>query len=140
MLGRPGWRTWGTFAVLVCAYGLLGFWLSGDGRAETWIYRYGLLGASLIPLLFAAVYTMLGLRGAAKWWTNTIGTALVGASLTLIPITWPLCWVFWEDGGDLRQSWLAWVEVSGPVLSALAWLGLCAVFLRIYRNRPGGRR
>lgn len=124
-------------ALLLAAYAGLGFWLSGDGSVESWIFRYGLLGASLIPVLFAAVYTVLGLRGATRWWTNTLGTALVMASLTLVPITWPLAWVFWFDGGNLRQSWLAWVEVSGPVLSALAWLALCVVFLRIHRDGNG---
>ena len=137
MLQRMTWRGWTPIAVILGAYLGLGFGLSDDGRLESLLYRYGLLGASVIPVLFAVLYTALGFRGATKWWTNTLGTGLVLASLTLVPITWPLAWVFWFDGGNLRQSWLAWVEVSGPVLSALAWLVLCFIFLRIHRDGNG---
>ena len=137
MLQRMTWRTWTPIAVILGAYLGLGFGLSNDGKLESLLYRYGLLGASVIPALFAVTYTILGFRGAAKWWTNTLGTGLVLASLTLVPITWPLAWVFWFDGGSLRQSWLAWVEVSGPVLSALAWLALCFIFLRTHRDGNG---
>ena len=139
MLQRMTWRTWTPIAVILGAYLGLGFGLSNDGKLESLLYRYGLLGASVMPVLFAAIYTAIGLRGKTKtkWWTNTLGTGLVLASLTLVPITWPLAWVFWFDGGNLRQSWLAWVEVSGPVLSALAWLALCVVFLRTHRDENG---
>jgi hypothetical protein len=132
------WRPWLGVLALIAIDAGLGFALAGNYRAESWAYKYGLLGASLTPVLFAAVYTITGLRGATKWWTNTLGTSLVFASVTLIPITWPLCWVLWFDNGELAQAWLAWVEVSGPVLSALAWLALCIVFLRIHRDGRNG--
>ena len=110
-----------------------GFWLANDGVTETYLYRYGLTVAALAPVVFVLVYTVIGLTGkiAAAWWRSTIGTALVVAALTLVPVTGPLAWVFWFDNGILHQSWLAWLEVSGPCVSALAWLGLAALWLRI---------
>jgi hypothetical protein len=88
-----------------------------------------------------AVYTALGLAGAAKWWTNAIGTALVQAALTLVPVAGPLAWVFWAGNGELHSSWLAWLEVSGPCVSALAWMRLCVLWLRLDRARrlAGGK-
>ena len=139
MLKRMTWRIWTAIAVILGAYAGAGFALAGDGRVETHLYRWGLLGATVIPLVFAATYTAIGIRGGStRWWTNTLGAGLVFAALTLVPITGPLAWVLWFQNGDLHQSWLAWVEVSGPVLSSLAWLALCYVFLRTHRDRNGG--
>lgn len=136
--GRVTWRTWAALALCAAAWAAAGRWLAGDGTAEAWLYRIGLTAATAAPLLFAGIYTVLGLTGAAKWWTNTIGTALVTAALTLVPIAGPLAWVLWAQGGELRQSWLAWVEVSGPCVSALAWLWLCVIWLRTRRHADAG--
>lgn len=130
---RVTWRTWASLAVLGAAYGTCGFWLSGNGTVEEWLYRAGLTAATFAPLLFTGTYTVLGLRGPAKWWRNPIGTALVQAALTLVPIAGPLAYVFWFMNGMLTSSWLAWVEVSGPVVSALAWLRLCVLWLILHR-------
>lgn len=133
---RVTWRTWAWLAVFAGIYAGCGFWLNGNGTVEEWLYRIGLLSASVAPLLFTAIYTAFGMTGAAKWWRNPIGTALVQAALTLVPIAGPLCWVFWMDDGNLTSSWLAWIEVSGPVVSALAWLRLCVLWVRL---RGAGR-
>lgn len=108
-----------------------GFWLAKDGVTEMYLYRYGLTVAALAPVAFVLIYTAIGITGkvAAAWWRTTIGTALVVAALSLVPIAAPLAWVFWFDGGVLHSSWLAWLEVSGPCVSALAWLGLAALWL-----------
>jgi hypothetical protein len=126
------WTTWAWLALFAGAYVGLGFWLRNDDAVEAWTYRLGLTAAAIVPVLFAVIYTVLGLRGSAKWWRNSIGTALVQAALTLVPIAGPLAWVFWADNGILHSSWLAWIEVSGPVVSALAWLRLCVIWLRVH--------
>src|SRR5262249_46245275 len=105
-----------------------------NGAIEEQIYKYGLLAAALAPFVFIGVYAASGNR----FWTNDVGTALVQASLCEVPISGPLAWVFWVNHGVLTSSLLAWVEVSGPVLSALAMLRLCWVFLRIHRDGDGG--
>jgi hypothetical protein len=106
--------------------------LRDNGAVEEWLYRVGLTAATVIPVLFAGIYTYFGLTGPAKWWRNPIGTSLVIAALTLVPIAGPLAWVFWVDNGVLTSSWLAWVEVAGPVVSALAWLRLCGLWLWLH--------
>lgn len=131
MTGDDARRAWAWAAVLAGVYAGCGYWLSGNGTVEEWLYRIGLLAATVAPLLFAGIYTVYGLRGAAKWWRNPIGTALVQAALTLVPIAGPLAWVFWFQGGMLTATWLAWLEVSGPVVSALAWLRLCVLWVRL---------
>ena len=131
------WRSYVVAAVLAVVYAALGFWLSGRGDIETWIYRCGLLAATAAPVLFVALYTWAGLfQGRGKWWTNPFGSALVQAALSLVPITAPLAYVFWFDNGMMTESWLAWLEVSGPVISALAWLRLGYIWLYIYRYLP----
>lgn len=133
MLKRVTWRSWAALAVLLGAYTGLGFAYGSNGTVEADIYKWGLLAASFAPLVFIAVYTASG----AKWYRNDIGSALVQAALCMIPIAGPLAWVFWVNHGVLTTSLLAWVEVSGPALSALAMLRLCYVFLRIHRDGNG---
>lgn len=108
-----------------------GFWLSGNGTVEEWLYRLGLTVITCAVLLFVGIYTRIGLFGKvpAAWWEDELGTALVTAALSLVPITGPLAYVFWFQGGALHSSWLAWLEVSGPCVSAAAWLRLCAIWL-----------
>lgn len=131
---RVTWRTWAWLAALAGVYVGCGFWLSGNGMVEAWIYRIGLTAATIAPLLFTGIYTVLGLRGAAKWWRNSLGTALVQAALTLIPVTAPLAWVFWFQGGMLHSTWLAWAAVSGPAVSALAWIRFCVLWLVLHHT------
>lgn len=134
---RPTWRLWAGIAAGAVLYAAAGYWLSGNGNVEEWLYRIGLTTATLAPLAFVAVYTWIGLRGkvAAAWWRDELGTALVIAALTLVPIAGPLAWTFWFQGGALHQSWLAWLEVSGPCVSALAWLRLCVMWVRLSHGR-----
>lgn len=137
MTRRPGWRLWGTALILAVVWAASGYWLSSDGNAEMWIYRIGLTAATIAPLLFVGVYTWLGLskRVPAAWWRDEIGTSLVIAAASLIPIAAPLAYVFWFENGMLTSSWLAWLEVSGPCVSAIAWIRLCEIWVRMARAR-----
>lgn len=131
------WRSYAVVAVLLAAYAVLGLWLSGDGEAETWIYRVGLALAAVVPVVFVLIYTSYGVWGhKGKWWTNPFGAALVTAALSLVPIAGPLAWVFWFDNGMMTASWLAWLEVSGPCIAIAAWVRMCFLWLRIYRTLP----
>ena len=131
------WRSWAVLAAVLAAYAALGWWWSSNGAVEAWLYRVGLTAAAVLPLLFVAVYS-----AAARWWANEIGTALVLAALALVPITAPLSYVFWFNGGHLTTSWLAWLAVSGPALSALILAWMCRIWWRTWREgklqRNGG--
>jgi hypothetical protein len=135
--GKPGWRLWAGIGAAIGAYLLAGFWGQNLAGIEEWLYRTGLTAATVLPAVFAAIYTRIGLaarrHGGEGWWEDEIGTSLVMAGLSHLPVTGPLGWVFWFDGGNLRSSWIAWVEVAGPALCALAWLRLCWVWWRISR-------
>jgi hypothetical protein len=113
--------------------------MSSDVTAETWLYKLGLTGAALAPLLFVAIYTWIGLSGRARarWWKDEIGTALAIAALTLVPLAGPLAYVLWWDNGEVAAPWLIWVELSGPLVSALAWLRLCWMWIRISGRKDG---
>lgn len=133
MLRRVTWRSWAALAVILGAYVGLGFAYGGNGNVEAQLYKWGLLGASLAPLLLILVYSLSGNR----WWGNDVGSAIVQIKLCIVLLTAPLAWVFWAQGGVLKPGFLAWAEVSAPVLVALAMLRLCLVFLRIHRDGNG---
>lgn len=137
---HPGWRLLAVVMAGAAVWAAGGLWLSGNGTTETWLYRCGLTVATVAPVLLVAIYTWIGLYGrvAAAWWRDEIGTALVIAALSLVPITGPLAVALWFYNGKLAPGWLSWLEVSGPVVSALAWLRLCWMWLRLSRSRPGG--
>jgi hypothetical protein len=127
---RITWRFWAALVIGLAVYGLLGWWWSGNGTIEEWIYRIGLTAAAILPLVFTGIYSF-----RAKWWTNEIGTALVLAVLALVPLSAPLAYVFWFNNGLLNASWLAWLAISGPCLSALALMGMSRVWLRVGREQ-----
>jgi hypothetical protein len=133
MLRRVTWRSWTALAVILGAYTGLGFWFGGNGTVEELLYKWGLLAASLAPLLLIGVYTATGNR----WYANDVGSAIVQIKLCVILLAAPLAWVFWVQGGMLKPGFLAWAEVSAPVLVALAMLRLCWVFIRIHRDGNG---
>lgn len=131
MLRRVTWRSWAVIAAVLAAYVGLGFWFGGNGAVEEQLYKYGLLAASIAPLVLVAVYTLAGNR----WYANDVGSAIVQVKLCIVLLAGPLAWVFWVQGGMLRPGFLAWAEVSAPLLVALALLRLCWVFWRIGRSR-----
>lgn len=140
---RVTWRFWSAVTAGIAVYVACGFVFSSNGVVETWLYRIGLLSASVLPVVFIGIYTWFGLtsdRPAAKWWRTPLGSALVLAAASLIPITWPLTWVFWVDGGLLTNTWLAWFEVSGPVLAALAWARVCFIWLSVHAAEAAAAR
>jgi hypothetical protein len=134
MLRSVTWRLYTGIALFLGADIGAGFWFANNGNVEEWIYRVGLVMLVFSPLVLVAVYTML----RQQWWKNDLGTALVWCCVTYIPIAIPLAWVFVFDGGILTNTWLAWFEVSGPVLSSLSLLRLAYVFARIGRDKKNG--
>lgn len=126
-------RQWTGLILGIALYVAFGYYWSGNGNIEEWLYRIGLTAATMIPLLFTGIYTFFGLSAgpSAKWWRQSLGTALVLAALSVVPITAPLAIVFWFYHGMLTATWLAWLEVSGPVLSALAWLRITQLWVRM---------
>lgn len=135
MLHPVTWRSWAVLAAGLVLYAALGWWWSGNGTMEEWLYRIGLTALTFAPVILIAVYTATG----KKWWRNDLGSALAWLAGGITWLAWPLAYTFWFLGGMLTSSWLAWIEVSGPALVALAVLRLCWVFLRIDRARNGSR-
>lgn len=135
MLRRVTWRSWAILAAILGAYIALGWlWLGSDDVAEAWIYRVGLTGAALMPLVFVAVYTAT----RRQWWTNDVGSVLVQTALCLVPICGPLAWVFWFQHGQLTNTMLAWLAVSGPALATVALARLAFIFWRIAKDQGDG--
>ena len=133
MLRIVTWRSWAALGALLAIYIGCGFWLSSNGTAEELLYKWGLLALTVAPLLLIAIYGASGNR----FWGNDIGSALAVLAFGITWTAWPLAYVFWFLHGMLTVSWLAWIEVSGPALVALAILRLCFVFLRIHRDGNG---
>ena len=129
MIRKVTWRFWAVLAAALVAYAALGYWWSGNGTAEAWLYRIGLTAATVMPVAFVAVYS-----AAARWWRNEVGSALCLSALAVVPTVAPLAYAFWFDGGVLTSSWLAWLAVSGPALSALALGRMSFVWARLWRS------
>ena len=132
MLRRVTWRSWAVPGTLFVIYIALGLTWTPPGAVVEWIFKIGTLGTTFIPLLFIGIYTATGNR----FWTNDVGTALVQLALSIPIITGPLAWTSWLDNGSITGGMLAWMEIAGPVLVALAILRLCYVFLRYHRETP----
>lgn len=127
-------RFWVVTGVFAGIYALFGFWLSGNGTVEEWLYRLGLTFGALAPLGYAGIYTWFGFssrKPQTQWWKNPLGTAFVIAAMSLDLVFGPLAYVFWFSGGILTATWLAWTEVSGPAVSALAWTWVGCLWVRI---------
>ena len=73
------WRFWAIFAALTALYILAGF-MYGKTAPDNLLFDIASVGAFGAALAFVAVYTILGLRGPAKWWRNDVGTFLVVAT------------------------------------------------------------
>lgn len=127
MLTRVTWRSWCVFLGLLLSYLILGIWLSGRDDIEAWIYRIGLTACTLMPFVFLITYTL----SKNEWWSNNVGAALIRLMLAFVPVAGPLAWVFWFQGGMLTNTYLAWLAVAGPILSAIAILWVSIVFQRI---------
>lgn len=123
-------RWWITLGACLGAYIGLGFWLRTNGAFETQLYKWGLLGASIAPLVLVVIYSFSGY----KWWKNDIGSAIVQVKFCIVTLCAPLCWVFFVLHGMLLPGWVAWFEVSAPALVTMAMLRLCWVFMRIRRE------
>jgi hypothetical protein len=137
VLKRVTWRSWAVPAALLAVFIVLGEIWHASGPVENWIFKIGTLGATFAPLLLTGIYTATGLRGATKWWTNDLGTALIQSLLSIIVIAGPLCWAVWLNQGSITGGLVAWLEIAGPLLSALTILRLCYVFVRIHRAGNG---
>ena len=137
MLKSATWRSWALPGGLLGIFIILGLTWNPGGSVDIWIFKTGTAGATVAPLLLTGIYTAAGLRGAAKWWTNDLGTALVQSLLSIIIIVGPLAWAAWRDNGSITGGLVAWLEIAGPLLAAITILRLCFVFLRIPRDGNG---
>lgn len=135
MLRKVTWRPWAALAAALGAYGVLGFWLSSNGTAQYQLYKWGLTVLTFAPLVLMGAYVVRG----NKFWRNDLGGVVAVISGGITWTAWPLAYTFWFLNGDLRTSWLGWIEVSGPALVALAVLGLCFVFLRGDHDERNGK-
>lgn len=130
---------WGIVAFVLVSDIALGGFIRNNGTADQWIFKVGLLGASVAPVIFVIIYTVFGFTGRGKWWKNIMGTSLVWAALSVLPVTVPLAVAFWFYHGSLQPDWLGWSEVSGAPLTFLAWARLCAVWLYIHLSHHDGQ-
>jgi len=124
-------RFYAVLALLLAVNLAAGFFWASNGLVEKHIYQYGLTAMLVVPALIVTAYTL----ARQKWWRNDLGMSLVCCCLAYYPIIFPLAYVFWFDNGMLTQSWLAWLEVSGPVSSCLVLLWTASIVARMRLDR-----
>lgn len=134
MLRSVTWRLFAGMFALLASDVIAGIWLEHNAGVVVWTYRLGLTAATFAPVILLAAYTVSG----NKWWQNDLGSALAVFAFGVAWMSWPLAWAFWFQNGMLTLSWLAWFEVSGPLVVAVSLLWLTAIFIRIRLYRKNG--
>ena len=135
------WRSWMVLGICVVVYAVLGWWLNANGPVLEWLYKLGLIAVTAGEVVFAVSYAV----NSRGWWRSDVGATLVRLALAWIPITLPLMIAIWFYNGEIGPSWLGWMEVSGPAVSAL-FLGRAAwIWFRLGRTAasstcPAGHR
>lgn len=133
---RVTWRLWAGLAIVCVSYVILGIWFKNDGGLEQPLFKWGLIALTFAPVLLLISYTASG----NKWWKNEVGGSLGLLSFGLIWMAWPLAWTFVFWNGLLRPGWVAWTEVSGPAVIALAALWFTWVNVRLDHDRRKRQR
>ncbi|HEY7432003.1 MAG TPA: hypothetical protein VH641_14875 [Streptosporangiaceae bacterium] len=136
---RIGWPFWAALAAAAAGWVVAG--ICWGGRADgNLLYNIAAITACAAALLFIGVYTVLGVTGPAKWWRNDLGSLLVLAVASQLPMTGTITWAVLFHGGLVNTLPLAWALIGGTWASALVILALTAVWLRINlasRKDPG---
>lgn len=132
------WRSWAVLAAGAAVYAVLGWRLNANGPVENWLYKIGLIAATAGEVLFAVSYV----ANSRGWWRSDVSATLVRLVLSWIPTTAPLMIAIWFYNGEIGPSWLGWMEVSGPAVSALFLMRAAWIWFRLGRvpavTCPGG--
>ena len=139
---RVTWRFWVPALTALAVYFFLGSWAGFQNRWDDDIYKWGLTAVVAVVMVFVLAYTAYGLavKGSARWWKTDLGTSLVVVTLAMLPWAGGLAWVFWFQNGLLHPGTLAWIEISGPLIEAVAVAWRSYVWLRVaeYKRRSDG--
>lgn len=126
-------RSWLVIFVLVIAWVIGGFiWDKTQFGPD--LYNISVVALPFSCLLFIAEYTVMGFRGAAKWWTTEIGTRIVMKDVAIIFSSSVLAWAQLFDHGLIDTPLPAWIYVGGITGAALIILWGCLIWLRIWRQ------
>lgn len=130
---RTRW-TWAVVATLVCGWAAAGPFLAYNGTAVTELARTGAIAAAVAPMSFLSVYTILGLKGAAKWWRDDIGTTLGLFAVAGIIQSGVLAFVFIFRGGLLNTAPLVWTYEGGLLGGSLIIFWRTWIWIRVARS------
>jgi hypothetical protein len=125
---RVRWWHWTALAVLIAAYALAGLLFSKHINGNL-LYNIGALGTCITAILFVTIYTVMGLRGPAKWWRNLTGTSIVIAVASLIASYGEIAWAVVFHKGLVDTPAEAWILIGGTYLSFIGVLGLSWLWL-----------
>jgi hypothetical protein len=130
---KPAGKAWVVAGVLTAAWVLLGFQFD-TSSALSWLPKVVFTLSTLAPLLFLILYTILGLTGSAKWWTNDVGTNVAWLMVALIIEHGLICWAVVFNHGALHSPALAWAYVGSQLASALIVIWRGVIWTRAARS------
>lgn len=130
---RIRWWHWVVLAAVVAAYAITGLFL-GKHANDNLLYNIGALATCVTAVLFIVIYTILGLRGPAKWWRNLTGTSIVIAVASLIASYGEIAWAVLFHHGLVDTPAEAWILIGGVYLSFIGVLGLSWLWLGYRHN------
>jgi hypothetical protein len=120
--------------VLTVAYSALGFAYSSHAGLELQLYKGVLIGLAVAAALFVAVYTVIGLKGAARWWKNDIGLTLVLKDVAIaFAVLPPILSIFFQFG-RLTSDIAAWIDIGALGAASLIIFWRTWIWVRIARQ------
>lgn len=124
-------RAWLAVLAALLAYGVTGIFCYHDVRLSVWLDKGATIALAFACVLFVAVYTVLGLRGRAKWWRNDIGMTLVIKTLCLAVALVPLIIAEFFTLSLLADEIAVWVITGALGTAAFMIFWRSWIWLRI---------
>lgn len=131
------WPFWAILGAGFAAWLVLGLTLPQSVNLND-VFNVAAVATFLAAALFIVVWTVAGLTGPRKWWTNNVGTYLVLAAASVLCIVGPIAYAVAFHHGVLNTWWLAWCYVGGHFLAAAVWALLGWLWVRQSVNGSPG--
>lgn len=124
---------WGTAAVLVAAWAVLGYFFEHSPHLG-WLPKWVIAASVLAPLAWITLYTAQGVLGAGKWWKSDLGTNMVWLESVVVFTNGMLLWAQWFNHGSINTPTEAWLYLGGLLAGVVIISWRSVIWLRGYRR------
>ncbi len=133
-MNLTGWRFWALAALLVAGWVGLGYLFDTSATAVSWLAKVAVVGQPAAVIAFVTVYTLLGIKGAAKWWLTDIGNRIVLFPLAVVLSSCVLVWAIFFRHGAITGPLSAWIYIGGYLGSDFLMIWGTWLWVRAFRD------